>query len=85
MARANFPQRFARIFSSASFQMDQETAGKALQVSEKSQPCSSKDSEAAATQHDSKVEDSMATGSVDPTLELDEAENARLRRKIHWQ
>jgi hypothetical protein len=31
------------------------------------------------------VEDSMAKGYVDPTLQLDEAENARLVKKIHWQ
>lgn len=32
-----------------------------------------------------KVEDSMAQGYVDPTLQLDETENARLVKKIHWQ
>lgn len=63
--------------------MDQRTVGKELHVSEKLQPYSCNDSEAA--QYDRKVEDSMASGYVDPTLELDEAENARLVRKIHWQ
>jgi hypothetical protein len=27
----------------------------------------------------------MAKGYVDPTLQLDPAENARLVKKIHWQ
>jgi hypothetical protein len=63
--------------------MDQGTGGKDLHILEKSQPSSCNDSEAA--QHDGKIEDSMATGYVDPTLELDEAENARLVKKIHWQ
>lgn len=31
------------------------------------------------------IEDSMAKGYVDPTIQLDKAENARLVRKIHWQ
>lgn len=31
------------------------------------------------------LEDSMAAGYVDPTLQIDSAENSRLLRKIHWQ
>ena len=31
------------------------------------------------------VEDFMAKGYVDPTVQLDEKENARLVKKIHWQ
>lgn len=34
---------------------------------------------------DDHIEDSMVSGYVDPTLQLDATENARLVRKIHWQ
>lgn len=37
------------------------------------------------TAMDAHVEDSMVSGYVDPTLQLDSTENARLLKKIHWR
>ncbi len=31
------------------------------------------------------IEDSMASGYVDQSLQLDPAENARLLKRLHWQ
>lgn len=54
------------------------------QVSKASDEGPRNDPEATYTK-ESAVEDFMAKGYVDPTLQLDKAENARLVKKIHWQ
>jgi hypothetical protein len=43
------------------------------------------DDETKSEGRDGVVEDSAAAGYTDKTVHLDEAENARLLRKIHWQ
>ncbi len=43
------------------------------------------DDETKSEGRDGVVEDSVAAGYTDKTVHLDEAENARLLRKIHWR